>query len=125
MKGFEAMTMTYISLAVLLLLSTFAITPLYASVRDATKNNARLTAMEIAGSINAMQASPSENLDFTFTLPSKCTIEITDKFVKVGIDDSSYIFDFLITNNTILPQSIDCKQEIMTMQKKGNIIETR
>ncbi len=126
MKGFEPMTMTYISLAVVLILVSFAISPLYASIQAATKNNARLSAMEIAGVINTMKSSPSENIVYKLGLPSKCIIDIFDGFVKVSTEDTQYIADFIQTPVAVSPQpGIDCAQKSITLEKKGSRIEVR
>ncbi len=120
------MTKAFILLAVTMLLLSFSANPLYASVQAATKNSARLNAIEIAGVISMMQATPSENMTYTIDLPKNCKIEVTDRFVKMEVGGATYIADFIQMPAAVSPTQIDCKYKAIDVEKtrQGIVVKT-
>jgi len=122
MKGFEELTKAYIYLAIILIILSFSVSPLYQSIQVATKNTARLTALEIAGVVNMLKSSPSENLKYSLEVPAKCEIDITNGFVKVKLEGGTYVVDFIQTPVTVSENHIDCIRRKIIIEKNNQNI---
>ncbi len=125
MKGMEELTKTYIYLAVTLVFITFAITPLYQTVDESTKNSARLQAKEIAGVINMMKASPSYTLDYRLQMPPQFTLKITGEFVVLSAYGKEYVENIIRSGVSVQdfgPFDFGAQRDSITIKKSGTSI---
>lgn len=122
-RGTEELTKSFMYLAIALILLSFSAPSLYAAINSVTENSARLNAMEIAGVINTMKTSPSQNMEYTLDLPSKCRIDIDNHFVRVQIDNNYNPVELVQTPVTVSSEAtIDCDQRTLSIKKAGQSI---
>jgi hypothetical protein len=127
MKGQDVPLWTYLVLAVTLILVSVFASPFYESLEFTKNNNARLEAQNIAGVINMIKSSTSDNFYYKKPLPKACTIEITDLMVNVSVtsgqQENSYVSNVIQTPVKVEPATINCdKQRSLQFTKTGNSI---
>jgi hypothetical protein len=119
----EELTKVYIYLAVTLIFITFAVSPLYASVTAANTNSAKIHVKEIAGVINMVMASPSDNLAYSIDMPKNCHIEIGSTFVRLRYTEMTITEEILQKKGfSVSPTTIDCNSGRMVITKSEQTI---
>lgn len=128
----DELAWAFIQVAIILVFVTWAINPIFKSLELAQQNSAKLNAQEIAGVINTMKASQSNDMTYTANLPAvKCTIEINERFVKFDITASgkrqSVVMDIIQTPVKVFGNEplYDCSRKRITIEKQNNFIQIR
>jgi hypothetical protein len=125
MKGIEELEKAYVYLAITLLFVSFTISPLYETINAGIKNSARLEVKEIAGAINMVKSSTSNDFFYTIDLPKECKLKITNSVASITVSKESYSQDIIQTPVSVIETGeIDCSiNRKIEIRKKGLIIE--
>lgn len=108
MKGLTIVTLMLI-ITLLVATAGFLVYVLFGSAELSTKQQARLTAEQVAGIINMMQASPSTAMH-TLELQGKCTIVIQPPTVTVTIEKKLSTAGIIKTDVNIRPADLKCEK---------------
>jgi hypothetical protein len=130
MKGdFDELSFAFIEVAIILVVMIWAVDPIYKSIDLAQQNSAKLNAQEIAGIINAMKASQSDQMTYSgFLPPVTCTFEVNERFVKFDISaggkDQIAVVDIIQTPVKVVSDRLfyECKGRKITIERNGKII---
>lgn len=100
-KGIGLLQWIFISLALTLLIVAVIMTQLQGAIDELIKMNKRYQALEVAGIINALQASPIET---THAYSSPLCVEIVDRTVEI----KDYSIEHITSPVEVEPGTFGC-----------------
>lgn len=124
----EPLQWLFVVTALTLVFVVFAINPLQAAIDEAIKNNAQLQSQRLVSVINLVAGAP-DGTRYTLEMPRmKCTVDITDRFVKMTITlvtgvDIYYTASLIDTPVDIVARPLDCKSGNIVMMKTASRLE--
>lgn len=126
MKAVTELQWAFVVLLPTFVLLAFVASPMEALIDKNIENNARFIALDIAASINLVQASV-DGTSHEINLPNvECKIEIHEHFVRVhttGAVETEADVDILMEPLIVQTSEHDCIARVLTIIRDGNIIK--
>lgn len=127
MKGVTELQWALVVLLPTFVLLAFVVSPLEAMIDARVENNARFIALDIAGSINLLQASV-DGTTHEISLPNtQCEIEVHKNFVRVrttGSVETKSDANILESGLSVQESDHSCAERTLTAIRNSNTIRT-